>query len=339
MDRGGARPKLTQRHVLLFAVSGFMSALIRVTIVSALEFGGPNVTAAIVPSTPVITTIAALVSGMETLHVHQVSGELIMGGMALCCLSAIAMGMFKGPLLFGKPPVGDHAPHNIPLGALTMLFNCVVSSLLQLVNKKALAIYPLYSCTAFTEGFAVLFLALFAAASAPASDWWVNAAVVRAVLFGGLLATALNNVLIARANRRLGPVVANLYVPCQPLFTAILDWIFLGDAFYLSNIMCGAGVVIGLVMVKMGRLRQLREMGLKAPSVVELTAVDDVLPSGAKDSSSLESAPPEEGDTAKEETNSLLAGDQPNSPRGRKPQPRHAAASYDGAAGANDRLE
>lgn len=284
-----------------------MTALIRITIMSALEQAGPCVTAAIVPTTPVITTVAALASGMETLHTHAVSGEMIIGGMILCSLSAMAMGIFKGPLLFGAPPSGSHAPRDIPLGALTMLFNCTISSLVQLVNKKALAIYPLMSCTAFTELFAVLWLALFAAAGAPRDAWWIDRSVVAAVLFGGLLATALNNVLIARANRRLGPVVANLYVPCQPLFTAVLDFIFLGDAFYLSNILCGLGVVCGLGMVKAGRIRQLQELGPapeKEPGGVRRSQEKEAEMCDA--SVGMESAP-SEGDGEESETRGLLA--------------------------------
>lgn len=57
-----------------------------------------------------------------------------------------------------------------------------------------------------------------------------------AVLYGGLVATGLNNVLMARANKALGPTVANLYMPLQPVTTAIIDYLTLGDAFYAANV-------------------------------------------------------------------------------------------------------
>lgn len=88
------------------------------------------------------------------------------------------------------------------------------------------------------------------------------------MLFGGLFATAMNNVLLARANKRLGPLVANLYVPLQPLCTATLDYIFLKDAFYLSNLLCGIGVVAGLLLVK---VRIYDKKGLLARFVVSNT--------------------------------------------------------------------
>ena len=259
LDRG-KRPPLTRRLVGLFAVAGAFSALIRVTIIAALQHAGPDVTAAITPATPVITLLLTLALGMATLRTHSPSGQIQVSGLALCSLSAFAMGLWKGPLLFGTPATGAHSPSNIPLGAGFMLFNCVVSAGVQIVNKKALAEYPLLSTTAFVEAFAVAGLALISGLTAPAKDWWVDGSVAAAVLFGGLLATAANNIFLARANKRLGPLVANMYVPVQPLCTATLDYLFLGDAFYLCNLLCGAGVIGGLLLVKLGKMRELEEV-------------------------------------------------------------------------------
>jgi drug/metabolite transporter (DMT)-like permease len=245
----------------LFALAGALSALIRITIIAALQHAGPDVTAAITPATPVITLVATLALGMETLRVHAPSGKLQVAGLSLCSMSACSMAFLKGPILFGTPPSGAHAPTNIPLGASFMLFNCVISAMVQIVNKKALALYPLLSATACVEAFAVSWLSLLAAATAPRKDWWIDGSVAAAVLFGGLFATAMNNILLARANKRLGPLVANMYVPVQPLTTATLDFIFLGDAFYTGNFVCGMGVIAGLVCCKVGKVRELREVG------------------------------------------------------------------------------
>ncbi len=147
----GKRPPLTRRLVTLFGVAGALSALIRITIIAALQHAGPDVTAgaalphalrctreeltrvhtAITPATPVITLLATLALGMATLRVHAPSGQLQVAGLALCSLSACAMGLAKGPVLFGTPPTGANAPNDVPLGALFMLFNCVLSAIVQ----------------------------------------------------------------------------------------------------------------------------------------------------------------------------------------------------------------
>ena len=256
----GTRPPLTKRHLVLLSMSGLLSALIRVTIIAALENAGPTIVASVVPSTPSITMVCAIAAGMEVINVHKRSGELICFGLALTALCALSMGLWKGPRLFGSPPSGSHAPADAAYGTLLILLNCLISSLVQIVNKKLLLIYPLMSATALTEVVAVFWLGIFAAASAPAT-WAIDGPVVAACLFGGLLATALNNVSLARANSKLGPVVVNLYVPLQPLFTTFLDAVTLGDAVYLANAVCGAGIISGLLIVKTGKLQQLQEIG------------------------------------------------------------------------------
>jgi hypothetical protein len=63
----------------------------------------------------------------------------------------------------------------------------------------------------------------------------------------------VNNVLLARANRHLGPTVANLYMPLQPLTTVLIDYLTLGDAVYAANVACGIGVIAGLVLAVGGK--------------------------------------------------------------------------------------
>jgi len=76
-----------------------------------------------------------------------------------------------------------------------------------------------------------------------------------ACLYSGLMATAVNNVLLARVCRRLGPTAANQWMPLQPLSTAFIDFLTLGDAFYAANLVCGFGVVAGLVLAVGGKQR------------------------------------------------------------------------------------
>ncbi len=53
----------------------------------------------------------------------------------------------------------------------------------------------------------------------------------------------------------------------QPICTATLDFIFLGDAFYLMNLICGVGVLTGLTCVRMGKLKELEEISAAVRSV------------------------------------------------------------------------
>ena len=52
-----------------------------------------------------------------------------------------------------------------------------------------------------------------------------------------------------------------MYVPVQPVTTALLDYLVLGDAFYLSGLLGAIGIVGGLFLVKAGKVQALREIG------------------------------------------------------------------------------
>ena len=68
------------------------------------------------------------------------------------------MGFLRGPLLFGTPPQGAHAPTHVALGVAWMMINTLLSAVVQIVNKRTLALFPTVSTTAGVAAFAVLFL-------------------------------------------------------------------------------------------------------------------------------------------------------------------------------------
>jgi hypothetical protein len=88
---------------------------------------------------------------------------------------------------------------------------------------------------------------------APAAAWRPDGWMLGACVYSGVFATAVNNVLLARVTRRLGPTTANLYMPLQPLTTVLIDYLTLGDAVYLANLLCGLGVMAGLVLAVVGK--------------------------------------------------------------------------------------
>jgi hypothetical protein len=42
-------------------------------------------------------------------------------------------------------------------------------------------------------------------------------------------------------------------MPLQPLTTVLIDYLTLGDAVYLANLLCGLGVMAGLVLAVVGK--------------------------------------------------------------------------------------
>ena len=277
------RPTVDAHLLRRFAAAGAIFAGIRLSILAALSASGPDVTAAITPLTPVKTLGLTLALRMETLAPRTPAGAAQLGGMFLCCFAAVLMGIsaLRGPRLFGTVLSGAHAPSNVAAGVAWMLLNTLLSAAVQVVNKRTLARFPTVSTTAAVAAFAVLFLlrarprrcmlrvavctdpqhllrtcfAAPAAALAPAAAWRPDAWMLAACVYSGVAATGVNNVLLARANSRLGPTLANFYMPVQPLTTVIIDYFTLGDAVYLANLLCGLGVAAGMALAVLGKHR------------------------------------------------------------------------------------
>ena len=210
------------------------------------------------PTTPVWTLALTVLLGLEKIRPATKAGKTQLTGMALCTLCAFAMGLVRGPLIFGDPQSskGDvRPPSNIPAGVFIMVVQCIFAAAVQIVNKVTLTThrFPLVSTTAGVALFAVLFLIPCALLLAPAAEWVPSKLLLWAVLYAGLFGTAMNNIILASANRRLGPTTANLVMPLQHLFTAFLDWMVLNDAVYLSAPLCGVGITVGLVLSVKGK--------------------------------------------------------------------------------------
>ena len=253
------RPQLQPAVGKLLAASGAIFCGIRLTILGGLLLAGPIITAALVPLTPIFTLIIALAVGSEKLRLSSRSGSMQLAGMVSCTLFAMCMGLVKGPLLFGsdRSAAALRPPSNVPLGVFMMLLECFLAALVQIVNGKTLRVhkYPTVSTTAGVALCACCALFPCALVLAPSSAWRPTKTLIGACLYAGVFGTAVNNILLARANKRLGPTVANLYMPLQQLITALVDWLSLGDAVYLANVVCGVGVTVGLVFAVLGKSR------------------------------------------------------------------------------------
>jgi drug/metabolite transporter (DMT)-like permease len=253
------RPPLTQGVVWLLICNGFIYLGIRLSILQALQDAGPNIVAAIVPTTTVFTLALALLAGVETVRPRSRWGATQLAGMALCCLSSMLMSVYRGPLVFGSTAArGDYItapPAAIRAGVMLMLLECFLAALVQVVASRVLKVYPLVSTTAGVSFFATIFLIPAALLLAPAAAFRPTPWMAGAAVYCGVFPTAVNQILLSRANKRLGPTTSNLYMPAQQLFTVVIDYLTLDDAVYLSTPVLGLGITLGLAAAVLGKAR------------------------------------------------------------------------------------
>lgn len=147
------------------------------------------------------------------------------------------MAFAKGARLFGHAPTGAaFPPSNVPLGVFAMLCNTALTACVTLMMKEALQTCPVLSAVAAQSLVTSICLLAGCALTTPALAWQPTGSAAVAVVYGGLCASALNNVLITRANKHLGSLVSTVYMPVQPLTTLVVDFLALGDAVYAASL-------------------------------------------------------------------------------------------------------
>eukprot|EP00897_Mesotaenium_endlicherianum_P010846 jgi/Mesen1/9790/ME000007S09847 len=260
---------------------------------------GPPTAAALQPSIPVLTFIIAVLTGMEVLHWRKADGAAKVAGVAVCTAGALLLVCFRGPALVGSgaallepPPAASQVAalqraagldahsggedggwlstalsagglEDWHVGVVCLLGNCTCMAVYLTLQAPLLARYPApVSVTAFAYLFGAALMVLVGVLLVPsASHWWLSRAQLLTVLYAGLVASAMNYALMTWVNKRVGPALVALYMPLQPLASALLSRVFLGSTIFLGSVLGGLAILAGLYLVSWGRAEALRHSG------------------------------------------------------------------------------
>ncbi|KAF6141807.1 hypothetical protein GIB67_031874 [Kingdonia uniflora] len=209
------RLPLTRRLVVSFFFLGLTGIFgNQLLFLIGLNYTNPTYAAATQPAIPVFTFILAALMGTETVHLRRTEGQLKVAGTLVCVSGAIFMALFR-----------------------VQLFGDTVT--LNLQRKAPLLIkYPAsLSVTAYSYFFGALLMVVTGFVSTNEhTEWSLTRSELLAVLYAGIVASALNYGLLTWSNKILGPALVALYNPLQPAASAFLSRIFLGSPIYLGRL-------------------------------------------------------------------------------------------------------
>jgi drug/metabolite transporter (DMT)-like permease len=206
--------------------------------------------------------------GTERVNLLRIEGQTKVGGTLVCVMGAVFMVVFRGPALLGDKdadfamnneisakgqpePTGwlvsgflDLGFEQWHIGVLCLIGNCMCMATFLAIQAPLLKKYPAnlsVAALSYFFGTVLMCTTAFFMVKEPL-DWKLTQSEVLAVIYAGVIASALNYGLLTWSNKIIGPALVALYNPLQPAASAFLSRIFLGSPIYLGRLDTFSGI-------------------------------------------------------------------------------------------------
>ncbi|KAL1315910.1 WAT1-related protein At3g45870 [Arachis duranensis] len=270
------RPPITKGLLISFFFVGLFGVVgNHLLFVIGLSYTNPSYASALEPTVPVFTFLFSLIMGIEKVNLLRYEGVAKVVGTVVCVSGAILMVVYHGPVVIGNSETGlQHVSQDasgmlidglkfigldqFSLGVICIIGHCLSMAAYLAIQAQLLKKYPTnISLTAYSYFFgAGLMVIISIFMSNEITDWILMPSEILAVLYAGIVASALAYGLITWCNKILGPIMIALFSSLQPACSTSLSLIFLGTPLYLGSILGGTFIIAGLYIVTWGSYKE-----------------------------------------------------------------------------------
>lgn len=226
-------PRRDAGPILLLGVIGF--GVYQMLWTTGLDGISAGDSAVLIAMTPVLTALVAVAAGADTLTPGKLAGSVLsFAGVAVVIGGAHGLD-FSGPLLsYG----------------LTLLAAACWAIYTSFAAPFLVRTSPLRT-TAWATTAGTLFLAPFAAIQLSGVDpATIGPSVGLGVLYSGLLAAGLANVIVFHAVHLLGPTRVTAFQSLVPALAVVLAFLVLGEPIRLAQVVGGVVIVAGVLLTR-----------------------------------------------------------------------------------------
>ncbi len=231
----------------------FFMALTGVVLFNVFQFQALNYTS---------STNVGLISTLNTVFIAIFSVIFLKEKINLLQVGAIGLSFIGVLVVLTNGNVAELTSLNLNIGDLWMLMASLIWGMYAVFSKHAMNYVSPLMATLYAGVFGVLILTPFAIIEGSFITN-IDTAFILSLLYTGVVSTVVCMVLWNLGVQKLGATNAGLFLNFNPIFTAILAMLILGEEITLFQVVGGLIVIIGcFLFTRFNRLEGLKKMRL-----------------------------------------------------------------------------
>ncbi|OIT35156.1 PREDICTED: WAT1-related protein At1g09380-like [Nicotiana attenuata] len=261
------KPQLTSSILFwIFLCSFYGLTVSQIAYFVGLKNSTPTIACALSNLIPAATFLLAIPFGLEKVGFRSKAGQAKVYGTIICVGGAMLLSLYHGPIIIGQSGIHwkfaentekkNSTGHvNLILGPLLLIVSTISYSLWIIfqarVSEKYAAPYTSTMLMCLMASFQCVIIGFFVVHDKAA--WSLDRMRTIAVLYNGIVCTALGYCLTSWCIQRKGPLYVSVFYPLMLIITVVLSWTLLREKLYLGTVVGSFLTVVGFYGVLWGK--------------------------------------------------------------------------------------